>query len=120
MGKKTPDPQWYVYVAGIGNEIRKFNVFNSFNFDTGCRKSFKKYKLPDQRKELEESIRGWAKYSFWSKSEYEIVLTNLFHSERFKEKQIDVYDQLEMNWDTFIEYTIKHKAYFLRREKKEH
>lgn len=119
--KKTSDPEWYVFVSDFNTKkIEIFNVFHSHTFLKGCRKSFKKYKLPEQYDELVESIRSDAMYSFWSKCEYETVITELFGRDSFQAKKIDVYQQLMLNWEPFIEYTIKHKAYFLRREKKEH
>lgn len=119
--KKTPDPEWYVFVSDFNTKtIKTFNVFHSHNFLTGCKESFKKYKLPEQYNELAESIRHDAMYSFWSKSEYEIVITELMDRPDFNEVKIDVYQQLMLNWEPFIRYTIDHKAYFLRREKKEH
>lgn len=119
--KKTPDPEWYVYVSDFNKrEIKTFNVFHSYNFLRGCKECFKKYKLPQQRDELVNEIRSCASYSFWSKCEYETVITDIFGRDGFQDKKIDVYQQLMLNWEPFIEYTIKHKAYFLRREKKEH
>ena len=109
--KKTPDPEWYVYVEDTNNKsIKKFNVFHSLNFMTGCRKTFKKYKdLAD----IEKEIKSWAMYSFCSKCEYEVVVTGWIRDEI--KRKIDVYDQLMLNWDSFFEYLIKHKAVFRRK-----
>lgn len=119
MGRKpTPEPEWYVYVVDVnGKTIKNYNVFHSANFLDGCKKAFKKYKL-SQAEELEKEIRSWAMYSFWSKFEYEVSISELFSSAPrldFKTKKISVYDQLMLNWNSFLEYTIKHRAYFLRR-----
>ena len=113
MPAKTPDPEWYVYVEDYnGKQIKKFNVFHSLNFWNGCKQTFKRYK---DIKKIEEEIKSWAMYSFWSKCEYEIVITGLINRKDFKESKTDVYDQLLMNWDSFFEYLMKHKAVFLRR-----
>ncbi|MBP5423889.1 MAG: hypothetical protein J6Y78_15755 [Paludibacteraceae bacterium] len=117
--KKCPDPEWYVYVENSNQKcIEKFNVFRSFNFLNGCKKTFKKFK---EVEDIEKEIKSWAMYSFWSKCEYEIVLNSLFDSEKhkFKEEKIDVYDQLMLNWDSFFKYVLEHKAYFLRRNSAE-
>lgn len=112
--KKCPDPEWYVYIASINeNCIKKFNVFHSHNFSNGCKIAFKKYKNTE---DIEKEIKNWAMYSFWSKCEYEIVLNHFPGTNKFKEKKIDVYDQLLMNWDSFFKYVLEHKAYFLRKE----
>lgn len=119
--RKTPDPEWYVFVSDFNaKRIKTFNVFHSHNFLIGCKESFRKYKLPEQYGELVESIKHNAIYSFWCKSEYEIIITELMDRSDFNEMKTDVYQQLMLNWESFVEYTIKHKAYFLRREKKEH
>lgn len=66
-------------------------------------------------------------FAYWSKVEYEMVLTDVFTSidnnelERLKqlydrynystnlkvEKKIDIYDQVMLNWDIFSEYVYK-------------
>lgn len=117
---KTPAPVWNVYVEDVNtHQIKTFNVFHSYTFITACRKIFRKYsgsflKEPGKIAELKEEIRNWAQYSFWSKCEYEIVLTGWISEKT--EKKIDVYDQLMLNWDSFFQYTYDHKAYFLRRK----
>ena len=120
MGRKpTPDPAWYVYMEDFNEKtIKMFNVFHSHRFLEGCRKSFKRY--GNDYEKLEAEIMSWAKYSFWSKSEYEIILTSFPPTppgRTFYDVKIDVFDQLALNWNSFFEYVLKHKAYFLRRNK---
>ena len=108
---KCPDPEWYVYIQDINaKEIGKYNVFHSRNFLEGCRKTFKKYK---DIKTIEKEIRSWARYSFWAKCEYEIVISGFVS--KGNERKIDVYDQLTMNWSSFFRYVCEHKAYFRRK-----
>ena len=116
---KCPDPEWYVYCENFnGKTIEKFNVFHSYNFLNGCKKAFKKYSKDIEK--LKEEIRTWAMYSFWSKSEYEVIITAwppMPEEWNFKDIKIDIYDQLMLNWDSFVQYTLDHKAFFLRRTK---
>lgn len=115
MRRKTPNPEWYVYTEDYNaNTIKKFNVFYSINFLDGCKRTFKKYK---DIKKIEEEIKAWARYSFWSKCEYEVVLNAFTNKSDFQDVKIDVYDQLMLNWDSFFQYIMDHKAFFLRREK---
>ena len=108
--KKTPDPIWHVYI--IRNEsLEKFNVFQSVSFLEGLKKCFKKYKNDIEK--LKQKIESCAIYSFWSKYEYEILISS--EKSEDKKSKIDVYNQLLLNWDAFVEYTLKHKAFFLRR-----
>ena len=119
MPAKTEYPEWYVYIEDVNaKEIKKYNVFRSYNFLEGCKKAFKKYNKPEQIEDLEKEVRSWAMYSFWSKCEYEIILSSWPEREDFNEEKIDVYDQLCLNWNSFFKYTYEHKAFFLRREKK--
>lgn len=118
MATRCPDPEWYVYVQDINaREIEKFNVFRSYNFLNGCKKTFKKYQKDKvmTKDELSKEIKDWAMYSFWSKCEYEIVVSGWVS--KGNERKIDVYDQLNMNWDSFFQYVYDHKAFFLRKVK---
>ena len=113
--RKTPDPVWNVYIEDVNtHQIKTFNVFHSYTFNTQCKKVFRKYSKPEQIKILEEQIRGWAQYCFWCKCEYEILISGWIHEKT--QKKIDVYDQLMLNWDSFFQYVYDHKAYFLRRK----
>jgi len=118
---KCPDPEWYVYCENFNAKtIDKFNVFHSYNFLEGCKKAFKQYSKDKDLEKLKKEINGWAMYSFWSKSEYEVIITgwpSMSEKWKFKDIKIDVYDQLKLNWDSFIQYTIDHKAFFLRKDK---
>ena len=121
MPKKCADPEWYVYVDNSNKRtIEKFNVFHSHNFLDGCKQAFKKYRKPEELNKLKDEIKSLAMYSFWSKCEYEIIITSWPPANpklNFKDIKVDVYDQLMLNWDSFITYTIGHRAYFLRKEK---
>lgn len=54
-------------------------------------------------KSIKEAIKKWAKYHYWSRTEYEIQVGGLFDTpEHFK--KIDIYDQIEMNLDNIAQY----------------
>lgn len=45
--------------------------------------------------------------AFWSKCEYEVLVCPWpYHPDQNAERKIDVYDQLNLNWDAFVSYTI--------------
>ena len=48
-------------------------------------------------------------YYFWSKCEYEIIVTCNPEWDRFKKEKIDVYDQLQLNWNKFVDYIWENK-----------
>ena len=43
-------------------------------------------------------------YYFWSKCEWEIILTSWPPNNNFNDKKIDVFDQINLNWERFVEY----------------
>lgn len=54
---------------------------------------------------LEEKFKRECMYYFWSKCEYEVVIQSW--PSKDIEKKIDVYDQLEANWNIFKEIALK-------------
>jgi hypothetical protein len=58
----------------------------------------------DNRKEFSEEVSLICMYHFWSKCEWEIVLREWCGGDNAKEMKVDVYDQLVMNWNRFIDY----------------
>jgi len=114
--------EWNVYKEDFnGRTIRVFNVFNHWSFHEACKKEFRKYRKEEQVKQLEEEIRKWAMYYFWSKCEYEVIITSWpppRENSTFNDIKIDIYDQLMLNWDYFFKYILDHKKEFLKREPK--
>ena len=109
--------QYNVFMEDFnGREIVTFNIFRHGAFREDCRKNAKKYK--DDREKFLEEVRRDLQYYFWSKCEYEIVLTTLIESPHrpFKEAKIDVYDQVMMNWDIFADYIWAHRAELAKKE----
>lgn len=96
--------QWIVYVDNINKgEIESFNIFWHRRFMYDIRDFMKKN--PDVDKEtFAQELRSSLTYCFWSKTEWEIQLCPLFGTHRYKEKKIDVYDQIALNFDVFVDY----------------
>lgn len=58
----------------------------------------KKYKkVPETFEEFKKFVREEGMYQFWSRCEYEIILVD-WPGQKV-EKKIDVWNQIEMNWD---------------------
>ena len=61
-------------------------------------------------------------YWFWSKSEWEIIIDHWCGKKDAKSANVDVYDQVKLNWSRFCEYVWEHKGELrspdVKREKK--
>lgn len=76
-------------------KIKPWNVFSHGSFDRSLRE------LAEHGAFTEEEVRREAAYYFWSKSEYEIILSTW--AARRQDMKVSVYDQIVMNWDLFFE-----------------
>ena len=114
-------PEWLVFYEDFNRKcICEYNVFRHHAFFEACKKALKKYGKDGDRDALEDEIRGSAMYFFWSKCEWEVIITGWpppKEDSGFIEQKVDVYRQLRMNWEPFIDYVIAHKKDFLRRKK---
>ena len=94
--------EWYV-VRFNGNS-RRFEEYNVLS-DHILVEIKKRTKKLDRKKDFAEEVKHICMYHFWSKCEWEIVLKEWGSPTReLKETKIDVYDQLCLNWDRFIDY----------------
>lgn len=91
-----------------GKEIEVYNIFRHGSFYADVKKIAKKYK--EDREQFEEEIRRSLMYYFWSKCEWEIILSGWPAHEDFREEKIDVYDQVRLNWDIFISYLWENRS----------
>lgn len=82
--------------------IEIHNVFNHYRFWEDCVKNKKKNK--DNREAFEEQLKKDLAYYYWSKCEWEIILSAWPPRKDFDEKKIDVFDQICLNWDKFADY----------------
>ena len=99
--------KWYVYLENVNSRsIVTYNVFKHFNFYQDVKEEIKRI---ENKQDFSERIKRIARYYFWSKCEYEILITSWIATNNFKDKKIDVYDQLELNWDRFIDYIWENK-----------
>lgn len=129
--------KWFVYRHEFNSKkIEKFNIFDHCRF-TEAVKKLKKMKLA--KDEFAEKLRSELMYYFWSKCEYEVIITSFppyIDSDelcRLNEEnelfvkvcgrnrvrvdvdlltadKIDIYDQVMMNWDAFVSYVFESKG----------
>lgn len=114
--------KWYVYREHFNShEIEVFDVFRHISFRDNTINLKKKNLGKD---EFSKELKSIAMYYFWSKCEYEVVITswppyidNAELQRLNKEdpayeqnvrlsvgRKVDVYQQLELNWDRFVDY----------------
>lgn len=140
------DLKWYVYCHDFnGRKIKSFNVFAHGRFREDVEKDLKKYK---NKEEFAERLRRNLSYYFWSKAEWEVVITswvphitmseldrlNAEREKNIKEynrepyslyvnpdvgEKIDVYDQVMNNWDVFLDIVWNSKIHRPRKKKED-
>lgn len=101
---------WNVFVSNSNSgKIESFNIFYHNFFVEDCRKNYKKNK--NDKNEFEKTLKRDLMYYFWSKCEWEIIVSHWPQTEnpKFKNEKIDVYDQVMLNWNQFVNYLWKNK-----------
>ena len=94
---------WNVFVGNFNlRRIEVYNIFDHSSFRKDCAKNAKKFK--NDKASFAEGVRGDLMYYFWSKCEWEIILSRWPSHDDDREEKVDVYTQVAINWDQFIDY----------------
>ncbi len=88
--------------------FRIFNVFNHYSFAKDLKENVKTNGR--DRAAFEERLKMLLMYYFWSKCEYEIIVSSWPPSDKIRKEKVDAYDQVMMNWDIFRDYVWEHLA----------
>ena len=114
---------WNVFIYDFNK--KKIKVKNLFNISITFNEDFEV--LKDQilkgdiatKEEFADKLKSILMYTFWCRREYEIAISDLCWTYRdaademkIKEyehycktaEKIDIYSQIEMNWDRFVDY----------------
>lgn len=117
--------EWNVYVKDMNRkEIKPYNVFNHGRFMHEIEELIEQY--GNSKEEFAKEVDLSLRYYFWSKCEWEIVVTswppriteeeldrlNQDRATKYPslsprletEEKIDVYQQITLNWNHFIDY----------------
>ncbi len=89
-----------IYYDFNAKKITTFNIFDHGRFREEIYDNKKKSKT---KEEFEKSTRMSLMYYFWSKSEYEVIVSPWIGDDKAAIK-IDIYTQVINNWDIFIDY----------------
>ena len=109
--------EWNVYYYNINSkEIKTFNIFNHSSFNQDVEKYLKKYKDKD---EFADKLKSSLIYYFWSKAEWEIIISPWCYGGNTEDIKVDVYEQVMNNWDIFVNYVWNSKIHRLRKKKTE-
>lgn len=117
--------EWNVYVENFNaKKIEVHNVFNHCGLLEDLAKDMKKVHVredrPEEKKWFFERLKRNIQYYYWSKCEWEIILTSWPPDIKdFKDMKVDVYDQIMLNWDIFCEYVWKNRRELKRNRKTE-
>lgn len=136
--KKELNLVWNVYDFHINSkECRVFNIFDHYSFRADVEKLLKTKMTKD---EFAEKLRREVQYRYWAKSEWECVVSGTSphigkreleriisecylklgkdvptprctHANLDDAEKIDVYDQVRLNWDYFVDYVWGHSKY---------
>lgn len=94
--------EWNVYRYNMNRrKIEPFNIFDHWSFSEDVKKYKKKCKDKD---EFAEELKHSLFYYFWSKAEYEVLISPWCGGSEKDAVKIDVYSQVMLNWDKFVEY----------------
>lgn len=118
---------WNAYIEDRNaNTIKVFNIFNSFRFISGVIEANNKYKNDF---EFLKKVHSSLMYAFWSKAEYEVIITSWpphIEKEEFERltkedirfrtwvnlsmgEKIDVYNQVMINWEALKLYLLTNR-----------
>lgn len=97
---------WNVFYFNFNKkEITTYNIFNHGGFMDDLIKFHKETKVYN-KEQLSEKLERLMRYYFWCKCEWEVIVSEWPPAppERNVEVKIDVFDQVEANWDKFVDY----------------
>ena len=98
--------KWNVWRYDINTkELKQFNIFSHSRYNEDIREYMYKYIKKQISKDIFiDGIRKTTLYYFWGKAEYEIIISPLIGNHY--NKKTDIKEQLELNWDRYIEYLL--------------
>ena len=93
--------QWNVFRYDINKtEICVWNIIEHYNFAKEVDAHLKKC---DTKEAFGKELRLSLMYYFWSKAEYEVIVSDWPHTDS-SEVKVDIYQQVMNNWDIFLDY----------------
>ena len=102
--KNDVDLEWNVFVHDINK--RQMKIFNVFNHGRYRQEIIELLNRRDDYtlEEFKEKVKSSTMYYYWCKCEWEILIAPWVGDFDNESVKIDVYKQLEMNWNHYIKY----------------
>ena len=102
--KNNVDLEWNVFVPDINK--RQMKIFNVFTHGIYRQEIIKLLNHRDDYtlEEFKEKVKSSTMYYYCCKCEWEILIAPWIGDFDKESIKIDVYTQLEMNWDHYIKY----------------
>jgi len=96
---------WNV-ISTYNNEIIPINLFE-YNWIFLKELLYAKKHYSKDYEKFCDHVRGWLQHEYWSRCEYEVIVINW--TGRECEYLLDIYTQVMLNWDRFIDYVWNNK-----------
>lgn len=101
---------WNVYYENVNRRrIEVIDLFDTWYMSKECPKILKA--CGEDKSKFEDMLEDILKYQYWARCEYEVILTGWPKPSKdtFKELKIDIYNQVTLNWDAFVDYVWAHR-----------
>lgn len=106
---------WFVFYHSMNSQkIVPFNIFNHASFSDGVNKLLHKC---TEKADFAEKLKKELMYYFWCKSEYEVLISPWCGVKNTEDIKVDVYSQVMLNYDIFVDYVWSFKHSAARRSK---
>lgn len=116
MKIKNVNLEWNVLYEDFNSKtVKPYNILGG-SFVEELAKEIKKCKI-ENREQLKEYLKRDFMYHYWSKCEFEIAVGGLFAKYPDQFEKIDVWYQIEMNFDHIIDYIINKMRLFTKKGK---
>ena len=103
--RKNLQLEWNVFKHDFNSDkIITYNVLNDSELIERIYKSYSKKEL-NKLQDLKDLLDRYFHYHYWCKSECEVLIGGLFSNPEFSNfEKIDIWTQLEMNFDHIVDY----------------
>lgn len=106
--------EWNVYHYNINkHKIEPYNIFDHYSFREYVKKAIREHLI---KEDFIEQLKLELRYYYWCKAEWEVIITPWCGGDREDAIKIDVYDQVMLNWDKFVEYVWENRKELLKVE----